>query len=62
MKYKIIKAANTELNIALGDAVEQVNAAIADGWEPVGGVSVTFVGEVGSLMMHIVCQAATKVA
>jgi hypothetical protein len=60
MNYKIIKGANSELSLAIEDAVAQVGAAIQQGWEPIGGVSVSSVGEIGSLIMHIVCQAVIK--
>lgn len=60
MKYKVIKGADTQLNDALNATVEQVNAAMAEGWLPVGGVNISSVGTFESLLMYIVCQAMTK--
>lgn len=48
-EYKIIK------NKKIPTLTEDVNKSISDGWEPLGGVTVSFCENVG-----VVCQAMIK--
>jgi hypothetical protein len=58
MQYNIIKSGERQINDAIAALAVLVNQAIASGWVPLGGISVTSVN-VGTDLVFVACQAMT---
>jgi len=60
MDYQIIKAADSDFSEALRKTMKAVNEEIAAGWQPLGGVSVSSIGDFGNHLTFFACQAMQK--